>query len=65
MIGRIFVPLSRAEGVALLHLAEKERRDPRQQAAVIIRSALEKAGLLEPPAPDPPTQPAEVQHEHA
>ena len=45
---RLTVMLEPDERQALLALAEKERRDPRQQAAVIIRQELERLGLLPP-----------------
>ena len=45
---RLGVMLQDDERQALLALAEKERRDPRQQAAVIIRRELERLGLLPP-----------------
>lgn len=48
MIRRIYVPLDAHERQALVHLSELERRDPRQQAALLIRRELERLGLLEP-----------------
>ena len=45
---RINVPLALTERSALMRLAEYERREPRDQAAYIIRRELERAGLLEP-----------------
>jgi hypothetical protein len=45
-MGRITVPLTVPEIDALLALAERERREPRQQAALLIRRALEHAGVL-------------------
>ncbi len=50
MDARITVSLLRAEKAALMQLAANERRDPRQQAALLIRQSLECLGLL-PPAP--------------
>ena len=35
---------------ALLALALAEERDPRRQAALILRQELERLGLLQPPA---------------
>lgn len=50
---RITVPLQIDERDALISLAQRERRDPRDQAALIIRRELERAGLLpaDPPVP--------------
>jgi len=45
---KLFVPLDGTERAALAKLAECERRDPRAQAAFLIREALERAGLLSP-----------------
>jgi hypothetical protein len=49
---RVYVPLSNNERNALVKLAEIEHRDPRQQAALLIRQSLEKLRLL-PPTPKP------------
>lgn len=43
---RITVTLHQDEHEALLVLAERERRNPREQAAVLIRGGLERHGLL-------------------
>ena len=43
---RVTVTLLDEEREALRTLAERERRDPRAQAALLIRLALEGAGLL-------------------
>lgn len=43
---RIMVKLTEDETKAMWHLAEQERRDPRQQAALCIRRELERRGLL-------------------
>lgn len=43
---RINVPLREAEKQALIDMASRERRDPRDQAALIVVKALEKAGYL-------------------
>jgi len=45
-MSRLFVPLQRKEFEALFKLAENELRDPRQQAAVLVRQGLEQRGLL-------------------
>lgn len=53
---RITLTLNDFEKVALLALAEREYRDPRLQAALIIRKELEKQGLIKtvnPPVGDP------------
>jgi hypothetical protein len=47
MVSRITVILERDERAALARLAMSERRDPRKQAAVLIRRGLELAGVLE------------------
>ncbi len=47
----IYAQLDRSERQALTRLAEIERRDPRQQAALLIRRELERAGLIEPRSP--------------
>ncbi len=44
----MYLPLSNDERDALVQLAEREKRDPRQQAALLIRQALERLGLLRP-----------------
>jgi len=48
-MNRITVNLQQDEREALVVLAEQERRDLRQQAAVILRQELERRGLLSPP----------------
>jgi hypothetical protein len=40
------IALDGSERSALAQLAERERRDLRQQAAVIIRNELQRCGLL-------------------
>jgi hypothetical protein len=42
----IYVPLDDCERKALRDLAEREDRDPRQQAARFIREGLRREGLL-------------------
>jgi hypothetical protein len=44
---RLTVTLADQEKIALRTLAEKEFRDPRAQAALIIRQELERLGLLQ------------------
>lgn len=55
---RISVDLQPEEGQALLVLARRARRHPRQQAALLLRHALERRGLLkrERPAPKQPEE---------
>jgi hypothetical protein len=48
------------ERAALLTLAQRERRDPRAQAALIIRRELERLRLM---SPDPPPEQAESRPE--
>ena len=45
-MSRITLTLNPLEKKALIVLAEKEFRDPRAQAALIIRQELERRGLL-------------------
>lgn len=42
----IYVPLDFSERETIVKLAQTERRDPRQQAALLIRQQLENLGLL-------------------
>jgi len=44
---RVMVTLTLAEKDALLALARRERRDPRDQAALMISQTLKQLGLLE------------------
>lgn len=46
----LFVRLAPSERAALTDHAERERRDPRDQAALLIRAQLERLGLLNPSA---------------
>ena len=43
---RLTIILSQVEALALVKLAELEYRHPRSQAALIIRSELERRGFL-------------------
>lgn len=45
-MNRITVSLTKDERTALQVLSDRERRNPRDQAALLIRSALERIGLL-------------------
>lgn len=49
MFQRLSVPLTLSERDALIALSQIERRDPRDQAALLVRRGLESAGLLLPP----------------
>lgn len=51
---RINVSLKTEEKAALLQLAKQERRDPRDQAAIILRWALQELGYLQPQQPQQP-----------
>lgn len=57
MMTRITVNLQASERSALLALAEIEKRNPRAQAALIIRTELERRGLLSPEMPPTNGQP--------
>lgn len=57
-MNRMMIPLEINEKDAIIYLAAREKRDPRQQAALLIRQALERAGLL--PATDPAPQPESI-----
>jgi hypothetical protein len=48
ILRKIFVPLDGTERSALTKLAEQEKRDPRAQAAILIREGLERLGILQP-----------------
>ena len=45
---RMTITLHQDEHEALITLAERKRREPRQHAAMIIRHELERLGLLPP-----------------
>jgi hypothetical protein len=45
---RLTITLMQDERTALWELAQRERRDMRDQAALIIRRELEREGLLQP-----------------
>lgn len=47
MATRVTVTLEEAEAKALIELARREKRHPRQQAAMFIRRELERHGLLQ------------------
>ena len=54
-MARFTVDLQPDEREALLRLSHGKRRDPRQQAALIIRDGLQRAGLLPSDTPTPAT----------
>lgn len=45
---KIYVPLNESERKALIQLGLTEKRDPRQQAAMLIHQSLERLGLIQP-----------------
>jgi len=49
---RMTVYLRAEEREALQKMSEQQRRDPRHQAAIAIRGALEAEGYLAPQTPD-------------
>lgn len=57
----IAVTLENDEKEALKRLAEREKRETRYQAALLIRESLERLGLL-PPAPAANTPQQEATH---
>lgn len=50
-MARVTLTLSEQEQQALIALAHIEERDPRRQAALIVRRELEQRGLLQPLKP--------------
>ncbi len=59
---RVTVNLTDDERQALTALARDERRDPRAQAAIELRRALERAGYLPAVKAGQPATPYEVKH---
>lgn len=45
---RVIIRLTIEERDALVFMAKRERRDPRVQCAILVRRALEQAGVLTP-----------------
>jgi hypothetical protein len=43
---RISIPVRPDEAKALLDLAQQQYRDPRRQAALLVREGLQRAGVL-------------------
>jgi hypothetical protein len=64
MISRIPILLDERTAAGLVALAKQEFRDPRQQAAVIIRDELVRRGLLqaEPEPMDKPSKSEQGEH---
>ena len=64
MMSRIPILLDEKAAAGLVALAKQEYRDPRQQAAVIIRQELERLGLLsnDPRAGQQKLEPVEAQN---
>ena len=62
---RVTITLQEEEKDALLVLAEQEKRDPRRQAALIIRQELERRGLLQCDAGDAHRPGLGVDDDHA
>lgn len=61
----MYIPLSNREKNALITLAATEQREPRRQAALIIRHKLEELGLIEPkPLAQAAQQESEAGHDH-
>ena len=56
---RVIISLQKCELKALVNLAEREYRDTRQQAALIIRQELQRLGLLQADPPPLPALPVE------
>jgi len=47
-MARIMLTISEEERQALVKLAEHERRNPRDQGALLLRRALVEVGMLQP-----------------
>jgi hypothetical protein len=56
MMNRIAILLDEQTAAGLATLAKQEYRDPRSQAALIIREELERRGLLQPRQSTAPAQ---------
>ena len=46
-MSKFYLTLDRQEVDAIVKMSTFERRDPRDQAAILIRQSLERAGLLQ------------------
>lgn len=56
---RIIINIRQEDVERLLTIAEHEYRDPRAQATLLLREALERRGLLRPTDPAAPDLPAD------
>lgn len=54
---KLIISITEQEYMALYQLSESEYRDPRKQAALIIRQELERRGLLVEQAAEAPHRP--------
>ena len=45
---KVYIPLSKDAALALSKLADQERRDPKQQASLIIENELIRLKLIQP-----------------
>jgi hypothetical protein len=64
-MAKIMIDLELPEREALITLAQRERRDPRDQAALFVRDGLQRAGLLPTDTTPPTTQITAQGAEHA
>ena len=51
-MARLTIRLEEDESAAIWKIAQRERRDVRDQAALIVRRELEREGLLKPRTPE-------------
>ena len=63
-MNRVTVALQPNEKDALLRFAQEERRNPRAQAAIIIRRELERLGYLHSQPQQPQVRILEAAYEH-
>lgn len=59
-MSRLMIYLDLPEREALISLAQRERRDPRDQAALFVRDGLQRAGLLPTDSPTPADRPMPI-----
>lgn len=64
-MARIMITMSKEEKEALILLSQKELRDPRSQAALIIRQHLQDIGLINNPLPVLPVEQREEKEDKA
>jgi hypothetical protein len=60
IMARVIVTLKADELDALIELAERERRDPRSEAALLLREKLIECGCLPPDMSTPTTSTAQL-----